>query len=211
LAALAEGITDDRKLIRSACIDALCCAILDKHAFAVPAGVLVDILADIISPAITVLGQCVAENIPDNYSDFGVTIGEQIIKDEQNTETNARNEESDLKQVEKILSALCEVFLNQIQKLASYPSFDKLWLRVLNVFGNLININEAKIPRDEAKLQQLAKQKLKTIISALLLGGIFEIREGLWHVTKETVGLFQHCEKLADDISILNTEELKIQ
>jgi hypothetical protein len=55
LRALGEGIADTRPPVREACAEALCQAILDRHSFAVPAGVLVDILGGIIAPMIVQL------------------------------------------------------------------------------------------------------------------------------------------------------------
>jgi hypothetical protein len=50
LTALAEGLADPRHPVQLACAEALCQAILDKHAYAVPAGLLVDVLGRIFAP-----------------------------------------------------------------------------------------------------------------------------------------------------------------
>jgi hypothetical protein len=56
LHALAEGVADERIPVRDACAMALCDAINDRHSYAVPPGILIDVLVHILSPVIRVLG-----------------------------------------------------------------------------------------------------------------------------------------------------------
>ena len=63
LKALGEGIADTRAPVREACAEALCQAILDRHSYAVPAGVLVDILGSIIAPMIGQLRDHLVEEL----------------------------------------------------------------------------------------------------------------------------------------------------
>lgn len=50
--ALLDGVDDKRSEVRESCAEALCQAILDRHASAAPAGVLMSILGGIVSPMI---------------------------------------------------------------------------------------------------------------------------------------------------------------
>ena len=56
LQSMAEGIVDDREEVRQACGSTLCEAILDRHSDYVPLGVLIDLLAHLLTPVIRILG-----------------------------------------------------------------------------------------------------------------------------------------------------------
>ena len=61
---LAEGASDSRREVRSACVSALFAAVQDRHIAAVPSGVLVEVLGDVLSPAITLLGSFAQTEVP---------------------------------------------------------------------------------------------------------------------------------------------------
>lgn len=56
---LAEGAADTRLLVRESVVDALVKAVSDRHSFAVPTGVLVQVLTTIYIPLVTFLNECV--------------------------------------------------------------------------------------------------------------------------------------------------------
>lgn len=57
LKTLADGLGDCRGAVSDAAVDALVSAVMDRHASAVPAGVLVKVLGDVVMPAVEQLGQ----------------------------------------------------------------------------------------------------------------------------------------------------------
>lgn len=73
--ALLDGVDDKRSEVRESCAEALCQAILDRHASAAPAGVLMSILGGIVSPMIIRLRDHVVKAInqalpPDVHDKF---------------------------------------------------------------------------------------------------------------------------------------------
>lgn len=111
------------------------------------------------------------------------------------------------------------VFLSQLRRLAAYPSFDRLWLRLLYILGYFIGntsatpygidcrllglIERGALPLDGsvpslgavADLQvinELATVTLDSLVARLKAESIFQIRDGLWFVTKETIKQFRH-------------------
>lgn len=66
LDALSCGIRDHRVSVRRSAVSALCSAMTDKHASAVPVAVLVTILRDVVMPSARWLGEDLVQSIANN-------------------------------------------------------------------------------------------------------------------------------------------------
>ena len=119
--------------------------------------------------------------------------------------------ETDVGLSAKCLISLCDTFISHIDKLASYPSFDNLWIRMLHIFGYFLEsphgfkhsiLNEDKsssqLFKDQEELKHIvdiAAEYLELLIEALNSKEAFKSREGLWKLTKESVESFQKYSK----------------
>lgn len=121
------------------------------------------------------------------------------------------------------LSALCKSLLSHLKKLSSYPSFDKLWLCILNVLGHFINTNYSNGNNEFSNILKIwdslsieiknhvkdlyamiasSKENLKRMLETLKKEGIFVLKPGLLIVTIETIRQFHGYE---DIIAVINT------
>jgi len=257
LRALADGANDDRNAVRVAAVDALSRSVADKHALAVPAGVMVDILGDIIVPTVLLLGESLFQSCMRGESTEGVRTrsDSRQLRDEEMLEevlgsvsaseeppysvevfrspketssthtfpsggnTLARallaahqkndSSTSSMGPAVECLNTLCDAFLRQLRKLSSYPSFDKLWLRILHVLGYFLGAPHGYDPlqlpvpssrqhqQNQTTLKQLAyaeeaaKNKLQQLLLVLISAGIFRSRTGLWTVSLDTIAQFR--------------------
>ena len=149
LNALANGASDERYGVRKASVRALALCINDRHIHAVPPGVIVNILGDIIVPTLLLLGESFVAHIGnDNQLTKSVdnwehathdhqVVTELATKDLSNILTTITDDSHTLfgDLVCEIINSITKAFIEQLPKLAAYPSFDKLWLRLLNVCG----------------------------------------------------------------------------
>ena len=124
-------------------------------------------------------------------------------------------EEEDLSlTVMPILCTICKVFADQITRFSTYPSFDRLWLRLLHVFGYFLGApygfdhavllpSHRRILGNELhRTVAAAADHLSTLVNLLVNLGIFKERCGLWLVTKDSLQLMTHCPApLLDDPS----------
>lgn len=208
---------------------ALFAAVQDRHIFAVPSGVLVQVLGDILSPAITLLGSFAHIEEPSAAATPGATTAGphllEVMEDDwtrvsvekQNhqpsaTATAAGVEElpasaSALLLCERGVTVLCDLLLRFTPRLVRYPSFDKLWLRVLFVLGSLLgpintvttdNIDHSDPPtavdsgaQELSPLGRVAVERLRESVAALLAAGVFRRREGLGRVTCDSLRMYQ--------------------
>jgi hypothetical protein len=105
------------------------------------------------------------------------------------------------------LSCLTNAFSRQLHRFAAYPSFDKLWLRLLHVYGYFLEAphgfrhsilsKEDLSPRSKAAKEDYmlqlkhtiadSKKTLNLLIIQLEKEGIFAQRTGLWRVTEDTM------------------------
>ena len=104
-----------------------------------------------------------------------------------------------------ILCTICKVFADQIIRFSSYPSFDRLWLRLLHVFGYFLGApygfdhavllpSHRRILGNELhRTVAAAGDHLSTLINLLVNLGIFKERSGLWLVTKDSLQSMTHC------------------
>ena len=103
------------------------------------------------------------------------------------------------------LSITCKVFADQLKRFSSYPSFDRLWLRLIHVFGYFLGSPygfdhtthlppQHRIPSCELhRTVIVASEQLSTLINLLVKSGIFRERSGLWLVTKDSLQQMKHC------------------
>jgi hypothetical protein len=128
--------------------------------------------------------------------------------------------------VASCLSALCETFIMQIDKLAGYPSFDKLWLRLIHVLGFFLGAPHGfdhellrgadsstgpsmVYSRELTKAVGVSKEKIFHMVKALLDYGVFKHRRGLWSVTGDTIQQFKACPDIIGHI--MDYSVLKLQ
>jgi hypothetical protein len=215
---LADGIVDERIPVRIASGNALAHAILDKHVHAVPPGVLVNILGDIVVPSLLLLGETVVNELNNNNKDSGkykVTSKNtekeieksQYMKEFRNaSKTMEESEYSPSKPIVEILCALSTVFLQQLKRLATYPSFDKLWLRLLHLMGYYLGaphgFDHATLKSDSPLRLAIngSREQLKNMLRILITGGVFKDRGGLWVITLESVAQFSCCPNLIEEL-----------
>jgi hypothetical protein len=115
--------------------------------------------------------------------------------------------------VDEALGSLCTTFVKQLPRLASYPSFDKLWFRFLHVFGYFLGAAHSfepillnAHPDDQGNYRQqellaaveLARDRAQNLIDVLVRTKIFKRRPELWIVTVDIVSQFRFCPGLAD-------------
>lgn len=105
-----------------------------------------------------------------------------------------------------LLCTICKVFADQIKRLSSYPSFDRLWLRLVHVFGfflgapygfdhsTLFPPNQLQLPFNDELHRTVAAagDHLATLINMLIKSGVFLDRKGLWAVTKDSLTQMKH-------------------
>jgi hypothetical protein len=189
--------------------------------FAVPAGVLVNILGDIVVPSLMILGESTLQaemkgkssisnkEIEQNGEgrEYGAMLQKMtnLQKYSLDSQDNAYlGTDSCSKQtggrpsgiIFDLLSSLSKSFLLQIKKVLPYPSFDKLWLRILHVMGFFLgaphgydlakigNCNVLRLATEEAR------DWMKTILGELTSMGVFKDRVGLSIVTHDTIRQF---------------------
>ena len=237
LRSLADGATDERIPVRLAAVDALSNALLDGHAVAVPPGVLVKILGDIVVPMVLFLGQALVQtasgqrqkNIgnriePGRIETTANLEGDSDVGEEATVVVNHADQSSDdaatssLAPIERSLKCLSSSFLQQLPKLSRYPSFDNLWLRFLHVFGFFLGAphgfdhsqilgqgSKGRLHNHQVELAatvEMSRDHLSSLIALLAQGGVFRDREGLWDVTRDSVGQMAACSALLDEINL---------
>ena len=212
---LAEGASDSRREVRSACVSALFAAVQDRHIAAVPSGVLVEVLGDVLSPAITLLGSFAQTEVPAAPGAGATAGGPNLVEvmDEDWTRVSVEKQHqqsstavavelpatgSAVQLCERGVAVLCTLLLRFTPRLIRYPSFDKLWLRVLFVLGSLLgpqdfvaDSSDGSGPAAEpSALNQMAVEKLRESVSALVAAGVFRRREGLGRVTCDSLRMY---------------------
>lgn len=274
--ALLDGVDDKRSEVRESCAEALCQAILDRHASAAPAGVLMSILGGIVSPMIIRLRDHLVKAInqalpPDLFNHDKFLTSEQIHDALQQqwvkvdppvvvvatviaaggethvatidpttttAETSPTTKTSSNIALESLLtfdngtvsvlmeclSALCKSLLHHMKKLSTYPSFDKLWLCILNVLGHFLSSNGPQSEttifseildiwdkisidiknqvKDLYAMNKASKDHLQRMLQAMLKDEVFDLRPGLITVTIETIRQFSGCEDLIEPLSL---------
>jgi hypothetical protein len=233
LKSLADGVNDKRLDVRSYAIDNFSRALMDKHALAVPAGTLINILIKIVTPTVLTLSQSIlnelneddstSEGLPRTASDDTIVtsahsiggVGGQVDHDtDTDTDTKALSPnkvvmkallgstgfDNNAIPTDACLVSLCESFLCQIEKLSSYPSFDKLWIELLYVFGFFLEGEHGfqhaildSYPNKENEVAQIrvlistTKHYLEKCLRNMTTLNMFRDRAGLWQVTQETL------------------------
>lgn len=164
---LADAVSDSRAPVQAAASMALSRAILDRHVRAVPVGVLVNVLSDIIVPVVLLLGEESVKHamqraaqrsrtgtIQSENTDamVGISIddpsgtswgevevesyGKDVLKSvEQNRRDSHTAGSHATIPVVECMRSLEKVFREQLYRLSVFPTFDKLLLRMLHMFG----------------------------------------------------------------------------
>ena len=215
---LADAAGDSRVAVRNAASNALSRCILDRHIRAVPPGVLVNVLGDILVPVILLLGEeMIRERDTGNHTKqqpveaMGQgTAGEVAFLGEvasYGREVLLRSAEQDGSKtipVIECMTSLCFVFEEQIKRLSTFPTFDKLVLRLLHVFGYFLGAPHGFSSSSSSSSSELddriklvvtaAGEHLTAILTLLHNLGVFKHRSGLWVVTKESLAQFANYQ-----------------
>ena len=234
---MAEGCMDSRKPVRLAASNALCAAILDRHVRNVPVVLMVKILGDVYITVILRLAEFLikekeaataeassrksggsswkelsgskkAPSRKDSNDSRSSSMGARLA---DNSPLSAQSDNDDLEEmnftVMPLLCTICKVFVDQIKRLASYPTFDRLWLRLVYVFGYFLGAahgfdhttllppqqQHQMIYTDELHRTVAAcGDHLATLITLLVKSGVFEERAGLWAVTMDSLNQMTH-------------------
>jgi len=201
-------VRDGRRDVRSCAVDALCIAITDRHASAVPAEVLANILLNLVIPAAKWLGQDLVQSVRD-----GTWSSSQ---DEQPSEFAAANSEdssiissSRISITSRIHHTLATVFVAQMASLVEQPQIEELWKSLLNVYAFYLDAPPPLGAGFDSKLCKVcpeltnavreAIEILNQVIKAVDNGGYFSAatRKGkLWVVTRQATGNLDRCPDL---------------
>ena len=102
------------------------------------------------------------------------------------------------------MTSLCFVFEEQIKRLSTFPTFDKLVLRLLHVFGYFLGAPHGFSSSSSSSSSELddriklvvtaAGEHLTAILTLLHNLGVFKHRSGLWVVTKESLAQFANYQ-----------------
>ena len=85
-------------------------------------------------------------------------------------------------------AALFQTFQLNMSQLSAFPSFDKLWLRLLQVFAQFLeDTSSINVSPNAIKF---AYEWLFELIKCMTDTGIFEMKKGLWIITFETIDQF---------------------
>lgn len=235
LRSMADGVHDERAAVRAAAVASLTHAISDRHALVVPAGVLVDILGEIIVPTVILLGQGLVTAVTSSEQEAEKeeiirrtqTRDEEILvqmlglssADDGNQPSGAASGSNGslkalltepktpvaLGTTGELLIALTTAITKQLRKLVRYPSFDKLWLRVLHCMGFFLGaqhgfdqsvlIGRASGTREGLTRElndciECAREELFNMLAVLTKNNVFKGREGLQKITQETIQAF---------------------
>jgi hypothetical protein len=240
---MAEGCEDSRKPVRLAASKALSAAILDRHVRNVPVGLMVKILGDFYITVVLHLAEFLVKEREKNLGSDGTAGGSgkestgrkkkrNEVKDSaalpgkaaDNISVSALLEgdavdESEFSVV-PLLCTLCKVFVDQIKRLSTYPTFDRLWLRLIHVFGYMLGAphgfdhaaafsskSQRLVLTDELhRTVAAAGDHLATLINLLIKAEVFLERPGLWVVTKESILQMAHRPS---DLPIDSPEDLQ--
>jgi hypothetical protein len=216
---LAEGVSDERAEVRVACAHALCDCVSDRHAQAVPPGVLIDVLVHVLVPVIRVLGDLLLVDWhsqlirssspapPPSPAPHSSSTAPSLVQEKdwvsvehgQGDNASATLRSSD-EVVLHCVNTLGSVFQQHVRKLADYPSFDKLWLQILQLLGYFLEVRSEELrPEALRSLKQVvdaAQLQLKELLQVLEKGGVFKRKEGLWMVTRDYLQQLRDCDQL---------------
>lgn len=240
---MAEGCEDSRKPVRLAASKALSAAILDRHVRNVPVGLMVKILGDFYITVVLHLAEFLVkerEKNPGSDNSAGSSGKESNGRKKKRNETKDAAavsgkvadsasvstllegdavDESEFSVV-PLLCTLCKVFVDQIKRLSTYPTFDRLWLRLIHVFGYMLGAphgfdhaaafsskSQRLVLTDELhRTVAAAGDHLATLINLLIKAEVFLERPGLWVVTKESIMQMAHRPS---DLPIDSPEDLQ--
>lgn len=257
--AMADGISDKRDLVREAASKALVAAVLDRHSSAVPPGVLVNVLGDIVIPVVNYIGQQVLERRPQSSRDgdsvaaaeqppvgppqlphhllqrnwMRVELRDSAVQEKEVPDTDLDNSASagcvrsdegqgalshidlELEMFRNCLAGLTSSFIRHLKRIASFPSFDKLWLRFFELLVYFAHCTEhVGVGGDrsadgcgiyhhcERGLEDISVENIRVLLQALVAERTFDHREGLRTVTVDMMRGTTRCRGLVEEIGI---------
>lgn len=213
LQAISDGIHDKRLSVKRCAVDALCWAISDKHAAAVPIEVLSTVLHDIMMPAATWLGNDLVQTVSNGTYSSSLAIPEETTSDYKiraefyqnvlDQQANSSPKPKSLKQgvTADLLTTLCKVFLVHMNRLVTCPSFEELWKLLLGILtfyldapppmGNGFETKLCKLCVEIQQTVDIALELLKNVILVMSSSGHFTgtgKKGQLWIITRQATG-----------------------
>jgi len=223
LKSLSDGALDARASVRKASTLAFSRAILDKHATIVPPGVMVNIFTEIYIPTIFAMASNITVEAVSSSSqstslptvqeviDASAQASNVVVDEDDRLPTlrllqdllisatfdslseDPRITESLPQSILILMTAVSHSFSSNLVKLRSFPTFDKLWLRLLQLFsffleeqGPLSSLHDDEVVMLVTSLRVL----LHELLGFLLQESAFAAKKELWDVTTETLTHF---------------------
>ncbi len=163
LKAIAVGAKDERIEVKNESLQYLATTLTDPHATVVPAGLLINILSDIFLPA------CI--NGIYKWGDESKSVSDELLNVNKDAMT-------------KCFTVLLAVLSENAGKIIHYPTFDKLWINLLSVYGE---VKEYKAVLSNPVLIEQYKQYFATIFQLFRNLGIFAEKQELLRFTEACI------------------------
>jgi hypothetical protein len=113
---------------------------------------------------------------------------------------------------EKSMNNLTVLFARHVKRLSVFPSFDRLWIRLLGLFG-ILTTDRSEIETSNSTttcqllfeyVNDIARKNLRTLLTLMMVEKIFVLRKGLLSITQDEVSRFQSCSTLSKEVGLFN-------
>ena len=160
LKAISLGSKDSRLEVKNSALHYLAMTLSDPHADAVPTGLLINLISDTFLPSI-LSGLHV-------HADPASTMGDGLI--------SANNEV-----ISNCFDVLSSLLSKNADKIIVYPTFDKLWIRIVSVFSDLMDNDVVKL---QSELNDTLSKRCSSLFDNFKRLGIFEEKVELLKLTE---------------------------
>ena len=219
---MSDGTRDKRTMVRRAAVEALCTAISDKHASAVPVGVFRSILEAIMLPTISWLGQDLVHSVSEGSWCAEETVEKsseyRIRSDLYEPLGDAKNDSSSdaagLGITCRLLTVTSEVIVREMDRLALHPTFESTWRLILSTYSYFLDAPPPIGEGFDSSLYSVCSELADTVdMAVILLKQIIigldrqaqwskrpERRGRLWTVTKQVTENLPRCPDLMKEL-----------
>ena len=202
LRTFAEGTRDSRDKVRFISASYLAEAILDRHTKIVPPGVMINILTDVYIPSVLAMGDIFFKSR--SSLPFPLPPALEVKGKEPSSDgaaalltTNEVVTDPESASLTKFILAIFTAFSNNIGKLHSFPSFDKLWLQLLHMMAHFLD-NDSEDP-SILEIKSLCIKELTNVLQLLKGLDLFSTRVGLGKITEETLLHLSACPNILSE------------